>query len=103
MLIDQSFHLRPVDLAQLHPRMADAVLQGAVVGEQHQPFAVVIQPAGRIDLGNGDVVGQAGLFPAAAELAQDVTGLAEGQGGQNRLQMAGYPAFLSGQPLAQSV
>src|SRR5690606_40371601 len=44
----QTLHLHEVLLLLLETRMGDTVLQPAVVGEQQQPLAVVVQPPGRI-------------------------------------------------------
>lgn len=70
-------HLHQVGLGQLVPGVGEPVDQVAVVGEQQQPLAVVIQPAGRVDPWHGDVVGQGGTAFGVGEGGKDVVGLEE--------------------------
>ena len=49
--------------------MADLVLQRAIGGEQQQPLAVGVQPAGGINVGDADIVRQAGMLGVRGKLA----------------------------------
>ncbi len=57
--------------------MADAVLQPAVIGKQHQSFAVPVQPAGGIYALLCQIAGQGGASLFIGELGQDTVGLVE--------------------------
>ncbi len=71
------FHLDEIDLGQLVARVGQPVGQVAVVGEQQQPLAVVIQPAGRVDAGHGHVVGQGGPAFGVGEGGEHSVGFEE--------------------------
>src|SRR5690606_41754947 len=73
----QTLHLHEVLLLLLETRMGDTVLQPAVVGEQQQPLAVVVQPPGRIHVGYVDAVLQRELVALRAELGQHPEGFIE--------------------------
>src|SRR3546814_3774783 len=68
-------------LAQLVARVGDPVRERAVVGEQQQALAVVVQPAGRIDARRQSELRQRAprRHAAIGELAQDVEGFVEGE------------------------
>ena len=77
VVVGAAFHLHQVGLAGLVVGVGDGVLQLAVVGQQHQAFAVIVEAAGRVDLGNGQMVGQRGLAILRGELAQHLERLIE--------------------------
>ena len=87
-----AFDLDEIGLGQLEPRIGDARLQPAVVGQQQQPFAVAVQPAGGIDAGHIDEVRQRrarGLRCLVGELAEHAIGLVEqDQPGHNPVRLA---------------
>ena len=59
-------------------RIGETVLESAIVGEQDESFAIVIEAPGGIDIGDVDEVGEgAGGFGGRGELADDVVGLVE--------------------------
>ncbi len=60
-------------------RIGEAVLQFAVIGQEKQAFAVVIQTADRVDARNGDEVRQCSFGSFACELAQNVERFVEEQ------------------------
>ena len=68
----QQLDLYQVGLGFLAVGVADIVLQPAVVGQQQQAFAVGVEPAGRVDAGNGQVIGQRDAAILGGELAQDL-------------------------------
>lgn len=72
-----AFHLYPVGLGQLVARMADKVLQVAIIREQHQSFAVAIQSPGRIDTVQRHAVGEGGAAGRVGELWQHTVGLVD--------------------------
>ena len=55
------------------------MLQLAVVGEQQQPFAVGIEAPRRIKSGKRNIVGERGMQPVPAELANHAIRLVEKQ------------------------
>ncbi len=55
---NRALNLNAVDFGQLVPRIGNARLQPPVVGQDHQPFAVHIEPARGINPGHVDKVGQ---------------------------------------------
>ena len=70
--------MRPVGLGHFVPRVGDAGLQLAVVGEQQQSFAVQVQPPGDIDARQRDEAGQGGAaLGAVGELGQHAVGFVE--------------------------
>jgi len=52
----------------LEARIGEPVLQSAIVGEQHQAFTVMIQPAARIDIFYGNEIREA--LSLAGKLAE---------------------------------
>ena len=72
-----TFHLHPVGLGELVAGLGDGGLQRAVVGEGHEPLAVAVEPAGRIDAGHRHEVGEAGVAALGRELAKDAVRLVE--------------------------
>ena len=47
-IVRHAFYLHPVGLGQLVQRVGDALLQPAVIGEQQQALAVVVESSGRV-------------------------------------------------------
>ncbi len=74
----RALDLRPVDLRKLELRARDARLQGAVVRQQQQPFAVRVEPAGGIYRRNLDEIGERLLAGLRRELAGHAEGFVEG-------------------------
>jgi len=56
--IGPAFHLYPVGLGQLVPRVSNTFLQGSDVGQQQQALAVVVEAPGRSHLRQSDGVCQ---------------------------------------------
>ncbi len=69
-----AFHLYPISLRQLVARMADTLLQFAVIREYHQSFTIRIQAPGRIDVFYRNEVSEGGAAAITAELADDSMG-----------------------------
>jgi hypothetical protein len=57
--------------------MADGMLEGAIVGQDQQAFAVGVEPARRIDLRNRNEVFQRRLAAFRAELAKNAVRFVE--------------------------
>ncbi|CAJ1811646.1 hypothetical protein LMBIIBHN_01351 [Aeromonas salmonicida] len=74
-----AFHLHPVSLGRLLSRLGEASLQLAVVGEQQEPLAVTVQPAGGIDAGLLDVILEGLAAGLVGELAEHHVGLVQEQ------------------------
>ncbi len=74
-----ALHLHQIGLGPLVPGVGQPVGQVAVVGEQQQPFAVRVQPAGRVDPRHGDVVSQRRPSLRAGAIGQHAVGLEEEQ------------------------
>lgn len=72
MVIRFAFHLYPVGLGQLVPRMADTVLQGAIIGEQNQALTVTIKPACGVNPFHFDKTRQGQTIFSISELTQDI-------------------------------
>jgi hypothetical protein len=72
-----TFDLRPVGLGQFVFRFGNAGLQGPIVGEQQQTFAVVVEPTGRAYPWHADEFGQRAPAFLVSELAQDIERLVE--------------------------
>jgi hypothetical protein len=53
-----AFHLCPIGLGQFVFRVGDAGLQGTIVGQQHQSFAIVVEPAGGAYIGQHKEIGE---------------------------------------------
>ena len=87
--VDLPVHLHQIALGQLVARIGDAVLQGSVAREQHQPLAIRIQASGRIDAGHRNVVLQGPAAGLVGELAQHAEGLVEEQ--QARIRQPSSP------------
>jgi hypothetical protein len=45
-----SFHLNPIALCEFSGRVADAMLEWTVVGQDHKAFTIPIEATGGIDL-----------------------------------------------------
>jgi hypothetical protein len=76
---DFTLYLRPVGLGQLPARLGDAGLQGAVVGQQQQPFGVKVQAACRVEAAPMDEFRQGALVAFRTELANDLIRFVEQQ------------------------
>jgi len=77
LVIRHALKLRPVGFPGGAARIAEARLQGAVVGQQEQALAVVVQAACGIDSRHRDEVGESLLSSARTELADHAEGLVE--------------------------
>jgi hypothetical protein len=77
----------PVRAGMFKPGFRRAVLQGSVVRQQHEAFAVLVQAAGGVDPFHLDVVRQIGA--AARELALDSVGFVEEDVAQDSGHLAG--------------
>ncbi len=75
--VRHAVHLHQIGFRLLVVGMGDVVLQLAVVGQQQQAFAVGVEAAGRVDVGDLQVVGQGGATGLGRELAQHLEGLVE--------------------------
>ncbi len=71
------FHLHPVGLGGLLPRLGEARLHLAIVGEQQQPLAVAIEPPCGIDAGLFDVILEGLAARLVGELAEHHVGLVQ--------------------------
>lgn len=58
-------------------RVTDAVLQAAIVSQQHQTFAVAIKPTGRIDPGQRHIIRQRRALGLIGKLRQYPVGLVD--------------------------
>jgi len=73
-----AFDLDPVSFRFFVCWVSNPVLEPAGIGEKNQPLAVIIKPAGRINVFHRDEVGKGLLGPGVvSELAEDVEGLVE--------------------------
>ena len=60
--------------------MTEMVLKFSMAGQDHQPFAVMVQSTDRINIGNGDEVLEGGALGGGlcvSELTEDVEGFVE--------------------------
>ncbi|CAM2149065.1 protein of unknown function [Pararobbsia alpina] len=69
VVADSAVDLRPVAFDKFVTGFGDARLQGAVVGQQEEPFAVGVEPSRRIDTWHVDVRGKRGPRFVRRELA----------------------------------
>jgi hypothetical protein len=74
-LIRYAFHLYPIGSGVLELRVCEAVLQGTVIGQQHQAFTIFVQTADGVDCRYLYIVGQGGAL--AGELADDAVWFVE--------------------------
>ena len=77
MHIGLAFDLHPVDFFHFVAGVRNPRLQGAVVGQQQQAFAVGVQPAGYINAGHLDDVFQTAPATLGRELTQHALGLVQ--------------------------
>ena len=75
----RSGNLTEVMLAHLVLGISDASLQLTVIGQQHQPFGVVIKSARRIQPRNLDEIRQSRAPRSVRELAEDLERLVDQQ------------------------
>jgi hypothetical protein len=66
-----TFDLDPIPLPDGLPRLCNRMLQAAVIGEEHEAFAVVIEPSSWIDAGQPDVISKRALALFARKLGED--------------------------------
>lgn len=89
------FNLNEVGLGVLEPRVGEALGEDSVVGEQEEPLAVSVKPAGRIDTRDRDEVLQGRPTLSLGELGQDVVRLVEGEGSRGAFRgISGGPGVL---------
>lgn len=69
-----AFHLYSISLRQLVARVADTLLQFAVVREYHQSFTIRIQASGRVDVFYRNETGEGRTVAIGAEPADDSMG-----------------------------
>lgn len=74
---DESFDLDPIGAGMLEARISEFVLKIAIIGEQHKAFAVIIKPACRVDIGEGNVISEGLLLTVSTELAKYAEWLVE--------------------------
>ena len=72
-----AFNLRPVGFGHFRARLADTRLQPTVIRQQEESFAVVVEPACRVDARTIDVVSQCFAAFGIAELAEYAKRLVE--------------------------
>ena len=72
LLPGRTFHLHQIGLGQMKARLADACLQGTVIGEQQQPFRIPVQPPGRVHTGYWHELAQRSAPLVVAELGEDL-------------------------------
>ncbi len=72
LCVRYALDLRPVGLGKLVFWLGDAGLQGAVVGEQQQALAVVVEPTGGAHVRHRNELGQRAPAFLVGELAQDI-------------------------------
>jgi hypothetical protein len=75
--VGQTFNLHPVDFGEFVLGFGDVVLEPSRVGQDHQPFAVEVQPSGGVDVRHGDVIREGGAAFGVGELAEGVEGFVE--------------------------
>jgi len=74
---DHTLNLRPIGLYKSVARLTNLRLELAVVGQQEEPFAIVIEPAGRVDILVRDELGQGASTIVVAELTEYLVRLIE--------------------------
>jgi len=67
----RAFNLGPIALLEVRARIADTPLEGTVIGQKHQPFAVIVEAARGIYAGNPDVVGERRTAFTVGESTED--------------------------------
>jgi len=72
-----AFDLDEIRLGQTRPRLADSRLPRAEVRQGEQPFAVVVEAAGRIHVRDREVVAQATALVRRGELREHAERLVE--------------------------
>lgn len=77
-IVGRAFDLRPVGFREFVFRFSDARLQRAIVGQEQQAFAVVVEPPGSAYPGQCNVIGQRGAAFLVGELAEHIERLVEG-------------------------
>ncbi len=75
--IGRPFHLHPVGFGLFMGGMSNVMLQIAVVGKQQEPFGVMVQAPGGINIGNTNILSQGGAFLFRCKLRKDAKRLVE--------------------------
>lgn len=78
-VVGDALDLRPVGAGMGVMWRRQAGDQGAGVGKNEQPFAVVVESPGSVDAADVDVVGQRGAVLRVGELGEDAVGLPEAE------------------------
>jgi hypothetical protein len=77
IFLGAALDLGPIGLGLLSLGIADSMLQGSVVSQYEQSFAIPVQPSRCVHVGNVDVVLQGWSARMQRELADDSVGLVE--------------------------
>ena len=77
LLLRAAFDLGPIGLGLLSLGIADSMLQGSVVSQHEESFAIPVQPARRVYIRNADVILQGRPGRVQSELADDPIRLVE--------------------------
>jgi hypothetical protein len=71
--------LRVISLGVIELGIGQAVDQVAIIGEQQQTFAVIVQATGRVNVGQVDVVAERRATVGISEGREDAVGFVEDQ------------------------
>ena len=82
-------HLHEVSSGVFESRVAQAMGQWTVVGEQKQPFAITIEPANRVNPGNSQMILERRPSIGGGELAEDIEGFEQSEIAQRGALVAG--------------
>jgi hypothetical protein len=77
-VVRYAFDLGEISLLRPVARISDPFLECAIVGEEYQTLAVIVEPPRRIDTLHRDEVGQRAPARPVGELAEHVERLVEG-------------------------
>jgi hypothetical protein len=72
LLTRLAFHLDQIGFGKFVPWIADACLQGAVIGQQQQAFRIPVQSTGRVYAGHRHALVQCSPALVVAELGEDL-------------------------------
>lgn len=61
-LRDETFHLHPIGPRMSEARICDPMLKGSVIGQQHEAFAIEIEPSYGVDVAHGNEIGESFSF-----------------------------------------
>ncbi len=73
----QTLDLNPIELRKLVARVGNPCLRSTVISQYDQAFGIGVQPAGCVDLGDWNEVGQGRAPGQVGELGQYAKGLVE--------------------------